>query len=227
MVQRPRLWGQNQEPAVHHRQGNLRGPGGLRGDPPTQPGLCRPREQAPSHALQARHPTRPLDPVHDRPQLCHHHCWWCSLPRSPTSWADRVVTGQQGLWWFCSHLNFWSWRLSAGECKVARRKSDRWSNVGTDFPWVPSSGFPSSFTDGPYHRRRVVMEWVHWSYPTLMSCLTGKNFRALDSRWLVTSTGALLVFQVSPEMHNLLLQHATDYSSFVRTNQGSLDGFFS
>lgn len=74
------------------------------------------------------------------------------------SGSPWVGTGQQGLCWFCSHLNVWSRSLCSGGYKVTRRKSDRWSNVGTDFLWVPSSGFPSSFTDGPYHRRCIVMD---------------------------------------------------------------------
>lgn len=54
MVQRPRLWGQNQEPAVHHRQGNLRGSGGLRGDPPLS---------LASATLESKHHPTPFRPA--------------------------------------------------------------------------------------------------------------------------------------------------------------------
>ena len=128
-------------------------PKGLTGDPPLS---------LASAALESKHHPTPFRPTVPQglqsPCVTDHSCVPVTAKEPYFSGSPWAVTGQQGLCWFCSYLNVWSARLCSGGCKVTRRKSDRWSNVGTDFLRVPSSGFPSSFTDGPYHRRCVVMD---------------------------------------------------------------------
>lgn len=104
MVQR--LQGMGPEPGARQRTTGRGVWGGLWASevtaPPAWPRPPSERRKYHPAPLQARSPTRPLDPIRDKPQLRHPYYWWCSLPRSPTSRATLSGHGQQGLWWFCS-----------------------------------------------------------------------------------------------------------------------------